>query len=518
MPPERRNPWVHLLDVLSRRRLLVLPLALVTVGLSILTLPTIPFETDPASSLPGDSPAVQYWVEMSQRFEAFSTLMVGLEEPGAGLSPEGLAALAKITAEVDQLKDAGVRQARSLSNMQAARRGPDGALDLGGAMEEIPETPAEREALGARIRSDPNLRGSFVSPDGRAYLVIIQLEPDRVAEDATAQIRQVVEDHRGPLRVVYFGAPFVGEAISTQLAERAPRLAATGAVLFLVPLFLIGWRIGAILVVLLSTAASLLLWFGLLGVFHVQVCSETGLAALAVAAVAMALFSRAAGERTGGGQVPGSLVLSPRTLFMTLGAALAMGGAALVTPQPVTGFALAVAVGMIAVLVAALLVFVPVASWLRQGVVPAAERRPRARPLVAVLLGLAVFGVGILGATQTTFRTLPGTSSSRRIPSVRPSSSSTATSAARICCRSTQRGTSPGRRMWPASCASPTAWRGPGASATYAPSGRSWRSSIGASRGPTGFPGSRRPSRISGSSSQGTTTSGHWSPRTVTRR
>ena len=121
----------------------------------------------------------------------------------------------------------------------------------------------------------------------------------------------------------------------------------------------------------------------------------------------MALFSRAAGERTGGGQVPGSLVLSPRTLFMTLGAALAMGGAALVTPQPVTGFALAVAVGMIAVLVAALLVFVPVASWLRQGVVPAAERRPRARPLVAVLLGLAVFGVGILGATQTTFRTLP---------------------------------------------------------------------------------------------------------------
>ncbi len=407
MPPERHLPWSQLFGILTRRRLLVLALSIVAAGFCTLSLPTIPFETDPASSLPGDSDAVRYWVEMSQRFEVFDTLIVGLEEPGEGLSREGLTALQLITSEVDQLKDAGVRQARSLSNIQAARRSPDGILALGGTLEGVPETPEERGALAELIRDDPNLRGSFVSADGRAYLVIIQVEPERATGDTTARIREVVEAHRGSLKAVYFGAPFVGDAISTRLTERAPRIAAVGAVLFFIPLLLIGWRLGAILVVLVSTVASLLLWFGLLGVLGVPISSETGLAALAVVAVAMALFSRAAGERASGAQAPGASVLAPRTMLMTFGAALALGSVAFVTPQPVTGFALAAAAGMIAILVAALLVFVPAASWLRPGAGGADGRTRRPRPVIAVILGMAVLGVGILGATQISFRTLP---------------------------------------------------------------------------------------------------------------
>lgn len=407
MPPERRSPWAKLFEILTRRRLVVLALSMVTAGICALSLPSIPFETDPASSLPSDSDAVRYWVDMSNRFEVFTTLMIGLEEPGEGLSTAGLAALQTITHEVDQLKEAGVRQARSLSNMQAARRGADGTLELGGAMESVPETPEDRAALAALVRSDPNLRGSFASADGRAYLVIVQLEPDRAADDVTDRIREVVAAHRGPLKAVYFGAPFVGDAIRTRLTERAPRIALVGAILFLVPMLLIGWRLGAILVVLLSSGASILLWFGLLSILPIPITAETGLAALAVAAVAMALFSRAAGERACGAETGRRSPLAPRMLLMTLGAGLALGAVALVSPQPVSGFALAAAVGMLAILLAALLVFVPAGSWLCLGSETEGRRRARPRPVVAVILGLAVLGVGLLGATQGSFKTLP---------------------------------------------------------------------------------------------------------------
>jgi len=406
-PSERRSRWSQLFRVLARRRLVVLALTLVAAWLCILTLPSIHFDTDPAASLPGDSAVVQYWVEMSRRFEAFDTLLVGLEEPGEGFSTDGLAALKAITDEVDQLKDAGVRQARSLSNIQVATRGPDRALALGGALEEIPKTPAARAALADRVRVDPNLRGAFVSPDGRAYLVIIQVESTRAADDLTARIRAAVEARKGSLSAVYFGVAFTGAAVTARLADRAPRTAAVAGVLFLVPLLLIGWRLRAILVVLLSTVGSLLLWSGLLGVMPVAVTPGTGLAVLAVAAVAMVLFARAAGERVAGAGGVAAWGIAPRALLMLIGAALALAGVAFVTPEPVTDFASAAALGMVAVLVAALLVFIPAASWLRVGTAAtlAVPRRPR--PVIAVLLGFMVLGVGVLGATQSAFRTLP---------------------------------------------------------------------------------------------------------------
>ena len=407
MPHDRISPWIELYEFLTRRRLIVLTLSLVTAGICTFAAPTIPFITDPAASLPGDSPAVQHWVDMSRRFEAFHTLMVGLEEPGEGLSREGLAALDAITESVDQEKEIGVRQARSLTNMVTSSRDPDGGIEMGPAVAALPENPEDRKALHETIRNDSNLRGAFVSPDGRAYLVIIQLDPDRADPEARARIREIVEQHRGPLKAVYYGALFVGDAISARLADRAPRLVAVGAVLFLVPLFLIGWRVLSIFVVLLSTGVSVLLWFGLLEVFGVSACPGTGLAALPVVAVAVALFARAAEERISASPGAGTPPLARRALLMTAGAALALAGVAFVTPSPVSEFASAAAVGMIAVLAAALLVFVPASSFLRPGTRSPGRATGRARPIIAVILGFAVLGVGILGATQCRFRSLP---------------------------------------------------------------------------------------------------------------
>ena len=405
MPPDRQ--WTELFEFLTRRRLVVLALSLATAGICTFALPTIPFITDPAASLPADSPAVQYWVEMSRRFEAFHTLMVGLEEPGAGLSREGLAALDAITRSVDQEKELGVRQARSLTNMVTSRRGPDGGIEMDPAVAVLPETPEDRTALHEVIRNDSNLRGAFVSPDGRAYLVIVQLDPERAAPEATARIREIVEKHRGPLKAVYYGAPFVADAITARLAKRAPRLVAVGAALFLVPLLLIGWRILAVFVVLLSAGASVLLWFGLLELFGITPCPGTGLAVLPVVAVAAALFARATEERISGSPGAGTPPLARRALLMIGGAVLALAGVAFVTPSPVTEFASAAAVGMVAVFAAALLVFVPASSFLRPGTRSPARATGRARPIIAVILGFAVLGVGVLGATQCRFRSLP---------------------------------------------------------------------------------------------------------------
>ena len=62
----------------------------------------VSFNADPTAHFPRESPSVAAWLDLSLRFDAFNTLIVGLEEPAAPLI--GLERVKRITDRLTGLK------------------------------------------------------------------------------------------------------------------------------------------------------------------------------------------------------------------------------------------------------------------------------------------------------------------------------------------------------------------------------------------------------------------------------
>lgn len=152
----------------------------------------------PASAAP--------WVELSKRFDAFNTLMVGLEEPAAPLL--GLAQVKRLTERLTALKANGVLSVASVTNVESIHEGEDGSLETELLVARLPDDKAALDALAARISDDAQVSGSLISRDQLGYLVILRADPRRDAGELARAIRAVVEEEKGSLRATYFGAPF----------------------------------------------------------------------------------------------------------------------------------------------------------------------------------------------------------------------------------------------------------------------------------------------------------------------
>ena len=159
--------WDLFVSMLVKNRLFVGLAAVVITALSIAGMPTIQSSADPTSYLPASLEDVQFWRDMSNRFSAFEVLMVGLEEPSAPLSSDGLARLARITDRLDELKADGILWSRSLTNVQTQHLDEEGEVVADLMVPAIPRDKAGLDELATRIMADPQVPGAFVSHDGR---------------------------------------------------------------------------------------------------------------------------------------------------------------------------------------------------------------------------------------------------------------------------------------------------------------------------------------------------------------
>ena len=88
---------------------------------------TVAFSTEPTAHFPRESASVRAWLDLSSRFDAFNTLIVGLEEPVAPLL--GLERVKEITDRLTALKSNGVLAVASVTNVESIHEGADGSLE-----------------------------------------------------------------------------------------------------------------------------------------------------------------------------------------------------------------------------------------------------------------------------------------------------------------------------------------------------------------------------------------------------
>ena len=85
--------WTRAVAFVTRFRWAALAVAVAVSGLCVGGAPSLSASVDPTAYIPKDRPEVKTWLDLTNRFDGLSTLMIGLEEPGQPFTFDGLARL-----------------------------------------------------------------------------------------------------------------------------------------------------------------------------------------------------------------------------------------------------------------------------------------------------------------------------------------------------------------------------------------------------------------------------------------
>lgn len=106
-------------------------------------------------------------------------------------------------------------------------------------MPAVPRTAEELAALRARVESDPNYAGTLVSRDGRAAMVVAELQPDADGAATAAAMRELRERHTNDDALVFAaGAPLMA---TSALRPAVVIVAAALGLGLLAALVALGW-------------------------------------------------------------------------------------------------------------------------------------------------------------------------------------------------------------------------------------------------------------------------------------
>ncbi len=401
---------------------LLLGTAAVLVVLSVRWVPSFPLSANMTELLPTDDPAVDYWHDLNHRFGTMEMLLVGLEEPAEPLCPHSLKRLQRITRRLEDNLGNGLLTVSSIMNLETLRLDEEDTVHAEWLVPEIPESPEEIQALKQRILNDPQVPGAFVSRDLSAYLIVARADPARDLEETARRVLDIVEEERGPMASVAFGAPFISSQIASQVAGRLWGLIPAFVLLLVLPLavWCRRWRITA--VILGGAGTALLWWMALLGVLGVELAATTSGAALVILAVAVATYARMAEWEQGPmyprGFTLGLMLLAAAAGFLLLGTASRLGWVpGLASLEYLAQFGVVAAMGVGVVAVSALLVVAPLLSWGRcantdppghspGGPVPSNTCSKGRQRLMGVLFVLVLCS-GLLAASQIRFLLSP---------------------------------------------------------------------------------------------------------------
>lgn len=404
--------WLRVVPILGARRWPLLALAGLCTVFGAVVGPQVPFDPDPSEVFPASSPEVRFWKNMTGRFDGFDILMVGLREPGPGMSVDGLARLKRMTDTLAELKTEGILWTRSVTNVDAIHDDGEGGLESDLRIPVLPEDDEGLAALAEILQQDRQVLGSLIGRDLRSYLILLRTDPRKDNRSAAEQVRAVVEAERGPLDAVYFGAPFVTGFVTRQVYAQLVWLAPL-FVLLLIGVMLTWFgprRLGVIVVTLGATGLSLVWWFALLYLAGETLTPTSLNATLLLVVFGAVLFARGA-ERADEAGAASSRVPAPvPSPLMPLMAALAFAllaaapfGVGELVPHLARASRLA-AWGLLAIALFHALAFVPLLTFLAskgsgaEGAV--AMRRPPMNLWVASVVGLLLLGIGLVAASR----------------------------------------------------------------------------------------------------------------------
>jgi len=213
--------------------------------------------SDVISSLPDDDPYASLLKRVGEQFGGNKIGMVILETDNI-YTTEVLEHVKQVT---DTLKlQQGISSVTSLTNIISISSGDEG-LEVANLVDEydLPDTGEELNALKEKVTAKDMYKGSIVSEDGTATVVIFTLMDGSEVEAVAREVKQKVKAMDLPEEIYFAGAPMLVTAVSDLISADLYLLIPIAFAVIALTLFL-GFRTKRGVIMPLMTAAIAIIW------------------------------------------------------------------------------------------------------------------------------------------------------------------------------------------------------------------------------------------------------------------
>jgi len=239
-------------------------------GALVVTLALAPFilrlraEADVSKMLPEGDPSLRVMALVDSEFGGSDEVAVVVECRDV-FSPATLHALDSLSAAFAALP--GMAEVQGLTTLQDVRGQGDDVI-ISKVIDSVPSDPARLAALRSDVLADSRYRGTLVSADGTAALLLARLVPGGDKAKTVAAVEQVAREHAGAGRISLSGSPalmkFVRDWMTSDMLKLLPVV-----MLVLVLTLLLTFRTWYGVLLPLGAVLIALVWtLGLVGLFR----------------------------------------------------------------------------------------------------------------------------------------------------------------------------------------------------------------------------------------------------------
>jgi len=258
--------------LVARPRTAIVLLLLATVVLSA-GITRLRVDTDVTRDLPQHIPAKRLYDRMQKLFPSREMVVVGIEDESL-FTPAGIARLDRLTRRLEALP--GVDSVLSPTSARIIEATDDG-LRVRRAAEPLPADAAQAEAVKHTLLEQPLYRGTLVSADARAVLIMIMVKAATREADVA---ERVIELARDPARNEGFTMHVTGRAAATYWAKviMGRDMGLLTGIALLVVMLLLGLSFRSprgVLLPLLVVVGAVLWTLGLMGYLGVPLTHST---------------------------------------------------------------------------------------------------------------------------------------------------------------------------------------------------------------------------------------------------
>ncbi len=242
--------------ILKIRWLIILLVVAVTLMLAY-QIPKIRINSDVISSLPDSDPDAVLLKNIGARFGGNNTGIIIIEAENI-FTAEVLQHVMQVT---DTLLDTeGVSSVTSLTNIMDVKSDENG-LEIGKLVDtdNLPDSEEELLLLKEKVLSHDNYKGTIVSEDGTATLILFSLEENDNLQTLANKIKDKTESLRLPEKIYFAGSPMLITSISELIAADLKKLLPI-AFFFISLVLYIGFRSVRGIILPLLTAVISIIW------------------------------------------------------------------------------------------------------------------------------------------------------------------------------------------------------------------------------------------------------------------
>lgn len=213
--------------------LIVALFILVSVGLGS-QMPNSEIDPEMKNELPDDFPARLDMDRIEEVFGGTEMFMVVMLADDV-LASDTLRRLEDLTEKLEKV--VWVDEVVSLTTAKKMIGG-NGKMKVSKAIQQIPETAEQREALRESLRENDLVYGSIVSSDFTAAAMVLELEPGTQDKELFDGVQAILADFEGPEKIEIAGAPVLRMGMQSGMKGDFGRLVPLGLLLMLVFLYL----------------------------------------------------------------------------------------------------------------------------------------------------------------------------------------------------------------------------------------------------------------------------------------